>query len=93
EAEQERKGNVDDDEYEHPYEQTVEEWFDGLSELERRAMGRDVDTEYDAIVLAKAGLDRAGLTHHVELSELDPNQFVSAPRQGALAVTAVDGEL
>ncbi|WP_277542612.1 hydroxymethylbilane synthase [Haloarcula laminariae] len=95
EAEEERKehaGNEDDD-YEFPYEQDVEAWFNGLSELERRAMERDPDTEYDAIVLAKAGLDRAGLTHHVSTVELDPEEFIPAPGQGALAVTAVDGEL
>ncbi|WP_262179904.1 hydroxymethylbilane synthase [Haloarcula laminariae] len=95
EAEEERKehaGNEDDD-YEFPYEQDVEAWFNELSELERRAMERDPDTEYDAIVLAKAGLDRAGLTHHVSTVELDPEEFIPAPGQGALAVTAVDGEL
>jgi hydroxymethylbilane synthase len=93
EAEQERKGSVDDDEYEHPYDRTVEEWFDDLSELQRRAMERDAETEYDAIVLARAGLERAGLGHHVELTDLDPDRFVPAPGQGALAVTALDGEL
>ena len=95
EAEQERKehaGEADSD-YEFPYEQDVEAWFNGLAELERRALERDPDTEYDAIVLAKAGLDRAGLTHHVSTVELDPERFVPAPGQGALAVTAVDGEL
>jgi hydroxymethylbilane synthase len=95
EAEQERKGQTGDpdDEYEHPYEQDVEAWFNGLAELERRALEREPDTEYDAIVLAKAGLDRAGLTHHVGTTALDPEQFVPAPGQGALAVTAVDGDL
>jgi len=95
EAEQERKehaGEADSD-YEFPYEQDVEAWFNGLAELERRALERDPDTEYDAIVLAKAGLDRAGLAHHVSTVELDPERFVPAPGQGALAVTAVDGEL
>jgi hydroxymethylbilane synthase len=95
EEEQERKGETgaEDDDYEFPYDQDVEEWFNGLAELERRALERDPDTEYDAIVLAKAGLDRAGLTHHVGAVELDPEQFVPAPGQGALAVTAVDGDL
>ena len=95
EAEQERReyaGEADSD-YEFPYEQDVEAWFNGLVELERRALEREPDTEYDAIVLAKAGLDRAGLTHHVGTVELDPNTFVPAPGQGALAVTAVDGDL
>ncbi|MBX0287653.1 hydroxymethylbilane synthase [Halomicroarcula sp. F28] len=95
EAEEERKGEAGDpdSDYEHPYEQDVEAWFNGLAELERRALEREPDTEYDAIVLAKAGLDRAGLTHHVGTTTLDPEQFVPAPGQGALAVTAVDGDL
>jgi len=95
EAEQERKEHAgeEDSDYEFPYEQDVEAWFNELAELERRALERDPDTEYDAIVLAKAGLDRAGLTHHVSTVELDPERFVPAPGQGALAVTAVDGEL
>lgn len=94
EAEQEREEQADDpdEDYEFPYDQDVEAWFNDLAELERRALERDPDTEYDAIVLAKAGLDRAGLTHHVSTTELDPEQFVPAPGQGALAVTAVDGE-
>ena len=93
EAEQERKANADDEDYEHPYDRTVEEWFDDLPELHRRAMERDVETPYDAIVLARAGLERAGLSHHVELTDLDPDTFVPAPGQGALAVTALDGDL
>ena len=95
EAEKERKEHAgdDDDEYEFPYEQDVEAWFNGLAELERRALERDPETEYDAIVLAKAGLERSGLTHHINAVELDPEQFVPAPGQGALAVTAVDGDL
>ncbi|WP_254272501.1 hydroxymethylbilane synthase [Haloarcula marina] len=95
EAEQERKehaGEADSD-YEFPYDEDVEAWFNGLSELERRALGRDDETEYDAIVLAKAGLDRSGLSHHVAATELDPETFVPAPGQGALAVTALDGEV
>ena len=91
-AEQERKEGDPDSDYEFPYDQDVEEWFNGLAEIERRAMERD-GTEYDAIVLAKAGLDRTGLDRHVGVVELDPDQFVPAPGQGALAVTAVDGEL
>ncbi|MBV0925355.1 hydroxymethylbilane synthase [Halomicroarcula limicola] len=95
EAEQERKehAGAEDSDYEFPYEQDVEEWFNGLAELERRAMEREPDVEYDAIVLAQAGLDRAGLSHHVGTTELDPSRFVPAPGQGALAVTAVDGDL
>ncbi|WP_324759843.1 hydroxymethylbilane synthase [Haloarcula montana] len=95
EAEQERKEHAgeDDSDYEFPYDEDIEAWFDGLSELQRRAMERDLDTEFDAIVLAEAGIQRAGLAHHVETVSLDPERFVPAPGQGALAVTAVDGEL
>jgi hydroxymethylbilane synthase len=83
----------EDDDAEYPdYDQTVEEWFDGLAEIERRALERDVDVEYDAICLAEAGLDRSGLLHHVAYQRLDPAEFVPAPGQGAIAVTALDGE-
>ncbi|GGK67574.1 hydroxymethylbilane synthase [Haloarcula sebkhae] len=97
EAEEEQTDDTEesdtDEEEEHPYDRTVEEWFDDLTEFERRAMERDPDVEYDAIVLAKAGLHRAGLTRYVGMSDLDPDRFVPAPGQGALAVTAVDGDL
>jgi len=93
EAERERKEHAGDDDYEFPYEQDVEAWFESLSEIERRALEREVGTEYDAIVLAAAGLDRIGLLHHVEATELDPERFVPAPGQGALAVVALDGEV
>ena len=47
------------------------------------------DGEYDAIVLAKAGLDRLGI--HEKGYVLDPEEFVPAPGQGAIAlVCAVD---
>ena len=93
EADKERKEKADDEEYEHPYDQTVEEWFEGLSEIERRACSREVDTEYDAIVLAEAGLERIGLLHHLQYQRLDPRTFVPSPGQGALAVVALDGEI
>ncbi|MFA6710618.1 MAG: hydroxymethylbilane synthase [Candidatus Methanomethylophilaceae archaeon] len=41
--------------------------------------------EYDAIVLAKAGLDRMSIHH--EMSVLDIDDFVPAPAQGAIAIT------
>lgn len=41
--------------------------------------------DYDATILAKAGLIRAGLTDAIT-QELDLTQFLPAPRQGALAV-------
>jgi len=83
----------DDEDDDSEYDRTVEEWFEDLTELQRRALERDPDTEYDAIVLAEAGLERAGLLHHVEHRQLRPDRFVPAPSQGTLAVTARDGEL
>ncbi|MDY6819064.1 MAG: hydroxymethylbilane synthase [Halobacteriales archaeon] len=74
---------IDDD-------RTVEEWFNDLAEIERRAMERAVDTEYDAIVLAAAGIERSGLDHQLEYTALPPTQFAPAPGQGAIAVTAIE---
>ncbi|SFC27133.1 hydroxymethylbilane synthase [Halobiforma haloterrestris] len=91
-AEEEREESDGDDEPEDEYDRTVDEWFDDLSELERQALGREVETEYDAIVLAAAGLERTGLAHSVDYQELPTDTFVPAPGQGALAVTAADGE-
>ncbi|NHN46127.1 hydroxymethylbilane synthase [Halostella sp. JP-L12] len=93
EEEKERKGNAGNDDYQFPYEQGVEEWFNDLSEIERRALEREVEVEYDAIVLAEAGLERSGLAHHVEYQRLPTDEFVPAPGQGALAVTALDGDV
>ncbi|WP_323191356.1 hydroxymethylbilane synthase [Halostella sp. PRR32] len=92
EEEKERKGRTDDDDYQFPYERDVEEWFNDLAEVERRALEREVDVEYDAIVLAEAGLERSGLDHNVEYQQLPTDEFVPAPGQGALAVAAVEGE-
>lgn len=55
-----------------------------------------IDGEYDAILLAKAGLDRLDLdlsAVHVEV--LDPEHFIPAPAQGVLAlqIRAEDKEL
>jgi hydroxymethylbilane synthase len=75
------------------YDRTVEEWFDDLAEIERQALGREVETEYDAICLAEAGLARSDLLATVEHERLDPSMIVPAPAQGAIAVTAVDGDL
>ncbi|WP_135663837.1 hydroxymethylbilane synthase [Halorhabdus rudnickae] len=94
EAEEAENGDDTDDEgdadEEPQFERTVEEWFSDLAEVERRALERDVDTEYDAIVLAEAGMERLGLIHHVEYERLPPEQFVPAPGQGTLAVVASD---
>lgn len=73
------------------YERTAEEWFADRAEIERQALGREVDTEYDGIVLAAAGLDRSGLRTDVPTAAFDPTDHVPAPGQGAIAVTALDG--
>ncbi|MFC7212059.1 hydroxymethylbilane synthase [Natronoarchaeum sp. GCM10025321] len=92
-AEKEKKGETENDEYEHPYDRDVEEWFSDLAEIERRAMEREIETEYDAIVLAEAGLDRSGLLHHIEYERLPMTEFVPSPGQGAIAVTSLDNEV
>ncbi len=84
EDEEETGDGVDD--------RTAREWVDGLAEIEREALGREVDTEYDAICLAEAGLERSGLLEQLGSERLEPTEFVPAPAQGAIAVTALDGE-
>jgi hydroxymethylbilane synthase len=69
------------------FDRSPEAWFDALSEHERRALGREVDTEFDAIVLAEAGLDRIGLLESLRFERLAP-AFVPAAGQGTIAVTA-----
>jgi len=51
-------------------------------------MGREVETEYDAVVLARIGLERTGLIHHVGIAELSKESHVPSAGQGALCVTA-----
>jgi len=85
--------NNDEKSEDSEYDRTAQEWFDGLSEIERQALGREVETEYDAICLAEAGLERSGLLHHLEYQRLDPTRIVPAPAQGAIAVTALDGDI
>ncbi|MCU4753568.1 hydroxymethylbilane synthase [Halobacteria archaeon AArc-curdl1] len=101
EADKNRKGDTgsykpeyDDDADESDAEDpiTVDDWHAGLSDLERRALERDIDTEYDALVLAEAGLTRSGLDEYVEYERLPTKEFVPAPGQGALAVTALDDD-
>ncbi|MES3516878.1 MAG: hydroxymethylbilane synthase [Natronomonas sp.] len=99
EAETAENGETEDDETgestetdEAEYDRSVEEWFDGLSEIERQALGRDVETEFDAIILAEAGLRRMNLLEGLSTQRLS-SSFVSAPGQGAIAVTALDGDL
>jgi hydroxymethylbilane synthase len=89
----ERDEDDGDDEPTPGFDESLEEWFDGLYEIERRALEREADVEYDAIVLAEAGLDRSGLLHQVAAERLPMDRFVPAPGQGALAVTAADREL
>jgi hydroxymethylbilane synthase len=84
EDEPDDRSPVDDD-------RSPDEWFDDLAKIERRALERAVDTEYDAICLARAGLERSGLLEKIEYQSLDPTSFVPAPGQGAIAVTALDG--
>ncbi|SMP31944.1 hydroxymethylbilane synthase [Halobellus salinus] len=89
--EAESDGDEGDDTDDAPeFDQSVEAWFDGLAEIERRALERDAGTEYDAIVLAEAGLRRSGLLHRLEYERLDPTTFVPSPGQGAIAVTTRD---
>jgi len=83
----------EDDDYEFPYDRTVEEWFEDRSEIERRALERDPDEQYDAIVLAEVGLERSGLAAHVAYDRLPLRTHVLAPAQGALAVVGRDSDL
>jgi len=85
-------GNEDDGDVQ-AFDESAEEWFDGLAEVERSALGREVDVEYDTIMLAEAGLRRSGLAGDIAYQPFDPAEFVPAPGQGALAVTARDGDL
>jgi hydroxymethylbilane synthase len=70
------------------FDQSVEEWFDSLTPLQQSAMERDPDQEYDALVMARVGLERTGLLHHVGVEELSTDTHVPATGQGALCVTA-----
>jgi len=85
-------GNGDQDDGE-AFERSVDEWFEGLAEIERRALGREVDDEFDAIVLAEAGLDRSGLLDDLQFQRLPVDEFVPAPGQGAVVVTASDPDV
>ncbi|SEK98275.1 hydroxymethylbilane synthase [Haloferax larsenii] len=93
EDDKDRQGKHGKTDHDGEFDQRVDEWFDSLSELERQAMERKVDTEYDAIVLAEAGLKRSGLLDKVSYARLPRSDFVPAPGQGAIAVTASDEEI
>ena len=71
-------------------EESLEEWIAERTAFERRAMDREVETAYDALVLAEAGLRRAALTDHIGMVPLPVDQFVPAPGQGAIAVVMRD---
>ncbi|TKX51316.1 hydroxymethylbilane synthase [Halorubrum sp. ASP121] len=86
-------GEDADDEVDEEFERSVEGWFDSLSDLERSAMERKVETEYDAVVLAEAGLRRSNLFYEVETTRLPREEFVPAAGQGAIAVTASDPDV
>lgn len=92
EADSDHTDDAESEAEDNEFDQTAEEWFQTLSELEREALGRTVDTELDAIVLAEAGLKRLGLLDQLETERLDRREFVPAPGQGAIAVTATDPE-
>jgi hydroxymethylbilane synthase len=47
--------------------------------------------EYDALLLASAGLDRLGLDGHIA-ERIDPSAMFPAPAQGAVAVQIRDGD-
>ncbi|VTT85398.1 Porphobilinogen deaminase [Halorubrum sp. DM2] len=91
---EESGGDADEDDgVDEEFDESVEEWFDSLSDLERAAMERNVETEYDALVLAEAGLRRSNLFYEVETTRLPREEFVPAAGQGAIAVTASDPEV
>ncbi|WP_066411888.1 hydroxymethylbilane synthase [Halorubrum aethiopicum] len=83
----------DSDDPDEEFDESVEEWFDSLSDLERSAMERKVDDGYDALVLAEAGLRRSNLLDEVGTTRLSRGEFVPAAGQGAIAVTAADDEV
>jgi len=85
--------DTDTDADDESFERSVEEWFDSLSELERSAMERSVDVEYDALVMAEAGLRRSELYDDDRTTRLPREEFVPAAGQGAIAVTATDPDV
>ena len=87
------EGADEETEIDGEFDRTVEEWFDSLSDLERSAMERKVETEYDAVVLAEAGLRRSELFYEVPTTRLPREEFVPAAGQGAIAVTATDPDV
>jgi hydroxymethylbilane synthase len=83
-----------DDEYTNEeFDRSPDEWVESLTDIEQAALDRTFDVEYDAICLAEAGLARSDLLSKLNYQRLDPMEFVPAPAQGAIAVTALDGEI
>lgn len=68
----------------------LDEWLEARTDLERRALDRDVETSFDGLILARAGLERAELTDEAEVVDLPIEEFVPAPGQGAIALTMRD---
>ena len=58
-----------------------------LSAIEQEALEREIETEYDGIVLAAAGLQRSDLWDYVAVDKLPVESFVPSAGQGAIAVT------
>lgn len=83
------QAQADDDE--EDAEAAVEAWLADRTDIERRALDRDVTVEYDGLVLAEAGIERLGIKDDISAVRLEPS-FVPAPGQGAIAVTALDGD-
>jgi hydroxymethylbilane synthase len=53
--------------------------------LRKLEQGHSLRDKFDAIVLARAGLERLGLAEKISIV-FDPTKFIPAPAQGALAV-------
>lgn len=68
----------------------AEREVEGPTALIERASERSVETDLDAIVLAEAGLERAGFAAEVQTARLDEP---TAAGQGAIAVTTLDTDL
>jgi hydroxymethylbilane synthase len=90
EHERRLEAEADEEDAGDRFDRSPQEWFERLAEIERRALEREVDAELDAIVLARAGLDRSGLAEAVPVHDLPLETFVPAAGQGAIAVTAID---
>lgn len=81
----------DDADADEAFERSPQEWFEALAPIERAALERTVEREFDALVLAEAGLARLGLLETVPTEALAPDRIVPAAGQGAVAVTATPG--